>query len=379
MTKSIKAYTNGALELPEDAVFLHLSPFKENGLWGGAIRSTEGMKAIKNVYPDSYTIYVWNILLKEKPMPDFLAGHKDVLSDVKMLYIDFKVELYLEKIPDVVIFDHPWLWNEAKKIKKMFPHCKIIHSSQNIEWKLKEDLLSHIDKKIADKVVEFVRDIEIEIAQESDLVVCCTESDKQWFVENNAKKVIVAANGTETTPGIVESDKKYAITVGSGHPPNTAGSLKYLNDATDWFPEGSDMIILGEMCDSLRGHLGAERNEDRDTTLRLLGKRTNEELKKLIQSASVIVLPIPYGGGSNLKTAEALASGRPVVGTTVSFRGFKEFMDSENVIVTDDVTSFQNAVIEFCKEKLPNVIRKNIDSLSWDSSFKEFIRYFKGE
>lgn len=375
MNKSISAYNTGGLELPSDATFLHLSPFQPGHLFGGAIRSSETMRMIQEVYPNSYTIHCWNILLEEKPMPSFLAGHRDVLSDVKMLYIDFKVELYLERIPDVVIFDHPWLWNEAKKIKKMFPNCKIVHSSQNIEWELKQDLLAKLDKDVSGKVISLVKELEIEIAKEVDLVLCVTESDKDWFVANGATNVIAANNGTTIKIAQVESGVKYALTVGSGHPPNVAGSKKYLNDAVKWLPENSDLMFVGGMCDGLRGALGEERDDNKNSTIRFLGGRTNEELAKLIQSASVIVLPIPYGGGSNLKTAEALVSGRPIVGTTVSFRGFKEFMDADNVIVTDDVEEFHNAVINFCEKKIPTVKRKNIESLSWDSTCKEFINY----
>jgi glycosyltransferase involved in cell wall biosynthesis len=375
MKKTIKAFNTGGLDLPDDATFLHLSPFQPGGLFGGAIRSSETTRMIKQVYPNSYTIHCWNILLEEKPMPSFLAGHTDVLSDVKMLYIDFKVELYLEAIPDAVIFDHPWLWNEAKKIKKMFPHCKIIHSSQNIEWKLKENLLDKLDKDTSNKIISLVKNLEIEIAKEADLIICCTDSDKQWFLDNEAKDVIVANNGTSIKVSQVESGKKYAFTVGSGHPPNIAGSLKYLNNATEWLPEDTDLIFVGEMCDGLKGALGKERDEDKNSTIRFLGSRNNDELAKLIQSASVIVLPIPYGGGSNLKTSEALVSGRPIVGTTVSFRGFKEFMYAKNVVVTDDIEEFHNAVKTFCNKKLPTVKRTNIESLSWDSTFKEFIKY----
>lgn len=362
----------GILELPEDAVFLHLSPFVKDGLWGGAIRSHAIMDTIKKHYPSSYTIYCWKIMLKEQPMPSYFAGHNDVLSDVKMLFIDFKVELYLEKAPDVVIFDHPWLWNEAKKIKKMFPNCKIIHSSQNIEWQLKKDLLAHIDKDVAKKVVSFVEKTEKEIAQQSDLVLCCTENDKKWFIENGSKNVIVAGNGTYVKKSNVESSKKYILVVGSGHPPNVKGSLEYLSDATEWMPEDTDLIFVGEMCNGLRGAMGIERNDDKNTTIRFLGKRPNEDLEKLIQSASVIALPIPYGGGSNLKTSEALVSGRPIVGTSISFRGFNDFKDSENVIVADDVNEFRKALNGFCEKKEKTIIRKNIKQLTWDGCLEEF-------
>jgi hypothetical protein len=45
-------------------------------------------------------------------------------------------------------------------------------------------------------------------------------------------------------------------------------------------------------------------------------------------------------GGSNLKTAEALISGLPVVGTSQAFRGFADFADLPHIAVADTPEAF---------------------------------------
>jgi glycosyltransferase involved in cell wall biosynthesis len=133
------------------------------------------------------------------------------------------------------------------------------------------------------------------------------------------------------------------------------------------------------MCDALRGNVGKEVSLIKGTEVFFLGIRSNDELNKLIASANVILLPIPYGGGSNLKTAEALVSGRPVVGTTKSFRTFESFANSRNVVIADDVDSFREACFNFVSEKLPTVYRYGHEKLMWENTLLPFKKYLAGE
>jgi serine/threonine protein kinase len=55
-----------------------------------------------------------------------------------------------------------------------------------------------------------------------------------------------------------------------------------------------------------------------------------------------------YEPGTNLKTAEALVSGRPIVGSRIAFRGYEMFMNSENVTVTDVEDDVKNGLPGIC-------------------------------
>jgi glycosyltransferase involved in cell wall biosynthesis len=370
---------NNKLELPEDAFILHLSPFPLGGKWGGAIRSEELFKVIKEVHPRSKTIHVLDLPSDLSPdAPEWVKSGHPQLQDVVMMFKNFHIEDHLDSVPDVVSFDHPWLWAEAKKLKEKFPNVKLLHLSQNIEFVLKSELLSEIDSNHRISAVKYIRELEEEIARECDLVLCITELDKLWFQNNGAKNVIVANNGTSISPKIVKSSNKYALVIASGHPPNIEGSIKYLYDATEWMPENSRLIYVGNISDALRGNIGKEINITKNTEVVLLGLRTDEELNKLIESASVILLPIPYGGGSNLKTAEAICSGRPIVGTVKSFREFNNFIDSRNTIVVDDVDNFRQACFNFMEEKLPTVYRYGHEKLLWKHTLDPFRKYLTG-
>lgn len=376
--KTIKAYNTSNLELPDDAVILSLSPFPPDGEWGGAIRSREINNLIKSIYPKSKTLHVHNLPVHLKELPDFMKNEHGQLDDILMLFKDFHTENYLDHIPDAIIFDHPWLWEEAKKLKKMFPNVKIIHSSHNIECSLKGELLKGLSDIHILQAVNFVKEVEKEIAKEADLIICVTERDKLWFSTNGAKEIIVANNGTNAEFLAHESNNPYALVVGSAHPPNIEGSIKYLTDAPEWMLPGSRIIYVGSLSNSLKGSIGKEISMIKESEVFLLGIRSNEDLAKLIRSASVIVLPVPYGGGSNLKTAEAIISGRPIVGTVKSFIGFDEFTESSNVVVTDDVQDFKDAINQFLEEKRPSVLRRNAQKLTWTSTLKVIRDYLVG-
>jgi glycosyltransferase involved in cell wall biosynthesis len=377
--KSIVA-CNNALDLPNDASILHLSPFPPDGEWGGAIRSQQVFKVIKDVYPNSKILHVHQLPIRFLPdIPEWTNHKHPQLDDIIMMFKDYYTENYLDRIPDAISFDHPWLWEEAKKLKKMFPNAKLIHSSQNIEFLLKSDLLKELPENARISAVKYVRELEEEIARECDLILCITELDKLWFQNNGATNVIAANNGTVASPQKIASVNNYALVIGSGHPPNVEGSMKYLNDAAEWLPENSRLIYVGSMCDALRGNVGKEVSLIKGTEVFFLGIRSNDELNKLIASANVILLPIPYGGGSNLKTAEALVSGRPVVGTTKSFRTFESFANSRNVVIADDVDSFREACFNFVSEKLPTVYRYGHEKLMWENTLLPFKKYLAGE
>jgi glycosyltransferase involved in cell wall biosynthesis len=371
---------NNPLDLPKDASILHLSPFPPDGEWGGAIRSREIFKVIKDIYPKSKSLHVWNLPISLIPeAPEWIKQDHTQLEDVAMMFKDFNSESYLDNLPDAIAFDHPWLWTEAKKLKKIFPNAKLIHLSHNIEFLTKSDLLKGLNQNDRASAVKYIRKAEEDIAKECDLILCVTETDKLWFQNNGAREVVAANNGTTTIPQKIASPNKYALVVGSAHPPNIEGSIKYLYDAPDWMPENSRLVYVGSMSYALRGNLGREINLVRDTEVVYLGVKSNEDLNKLIASASVILLPIPYGGGSNLKTAEAICSGRPIVGTIKSFRGFDNFTNSRNTVITDEIDDFKEACFNFMEEKLPTVYRYGHENLLWKATLDPFKKYLAGK
>jgi hypothetical protein len=57
-----------------------------------------------------------------------------------------------------------------------------------------------------------------------------------------------------------------------------------------------------------------------------------------------VLLPINYGGGSNVKTAEAISAGCKIVATPHAFRGFEAFKTGTNIALADTSEEFCSAL-----------------------------------
>lgn len=71
-----------------------------------------------------------------------------------------------------------------------------------------------------------------------------------------------------------------------------------------------------------------------------------------LEAARVAVIPIRVGSGSRLKALEAMAAGRPVVGTSIGLEGL-DLRAGEEVLVADDPAAFAAAVVRvLCDDAL---------------------------
>ncbi|MDZ3828738.1 glycosyltransferase family protein [Pseudomonas monsensis] len=70
----------------------------------------------------------------------------------------------------------------------------------------------------------------------------------------------------------------------------------------------------------------------------------DEDLDAVKTLAHAFLLPIPHGGGSNIKTAEAIYSGKYVIGTESAFRGFEQHLNLPEISVARTPDEFHAAI-----------------------------------
>jgi hypothetical protein len=63
------------------------------------------------------------------------------------------------------------------------------------------------------------------------------------------------------------------------------------------------------------------------------------------------MLPITTGGGSNLKAAEAILSGRKIVATQYAFRGYEEYLELPNIYLADAEPEFKKSLLQAINSK----------------------------
>jgi glycosyltransferase involved in cell wall biosynthesis len=264
----------------------------------------------------------------------------------------------------------------------------LIYSSQNWEAPLKYAMLvrTGTTPSIAHTVEQMIEDIEREAVHASQLIFAVSDADANIYREiDPGKRIIVVRNGVDRPGQTSEAaqaedtlgglrDRRYLFFVGSAYPPNVDGMCDLLlEDGLFFMPPRRGLAICGGSAQGIfddpryQRFLGA--NTERVSFYPSISDANLETLKS---SAHAILLPINFGGGSNLKTAEALASGKWVVATPTAMRGFENYISEPGVVIAEGRAAFRKAVITVFNSpplQLTDEERARRDMVYWDHCF----------
>lgn len=268
--------------------------------------------------------------------------------------------------PAILQLEQPWLYpavrrwlGEREGTGAASP--RLVYSSQNIEWRLKRDEMTpDVQGKAAclDEVRR-VETLERMVVLAADLVVACTEEElaelQAMADDGNAhRRFIVARNAIAPFSASIEQVDavkqkygldRYPLFVGSAHPPNADGFWSMLAPSLAFLRPGERVVVAGGVGHILRQHpLYAAWSGINESRLAVVGEIERTELDALLLGATVILLPITTGGGSNLKTAEAIYSGRPALATPHALRGYGNLAQWPTVTVVDTSQSYRKTL-----------------------------------
>jgi hypothetical protein len=255
--------------------------------------------------------------------------------------------------PTHIHVEQPFMYPVVRMLRRRgLSGYKIIYASQNIEAPIKREILLErgSDRLHIDRAIRYLAKLETTLAANSDLVIACTEADGRTYEEMGAQKVLICHNGAEPLEPSRQqgnaSDGPYMLTLGSGHPPNSSGFIQMmLGPALLFLPPRRALAVAGHMA----SQISAEPAFDmyRASNMRRLSFHvpiSDTELATLKNGSHGFFLPITSGGGSNLKTAEAILSGKWVIGTSIAFRGFEKFSKEPGILIEDDPKRFRRAI-----------------------------------
>jgi hypothetical protein len=265
-----------------------------------------------------------------------------------------------EARPQVILLEHPWLWPMVQKIPGVMEgRIPVVYDSQNVEARLKHRMVQHaqLTRKVRDEaeaLLPVVERFEQDVVTNVAAVTACTKEDAAVFTAWGARRTVVAGNGSSrrpTTglrrllPAVLPDDCRYALMVGSEHLPNVTG---FENLVLPWLPllrPGQRVVAAGGASDWIGRRLAeCGASWAVQGRLVLLGRVNDLTLSALIENAACLMLPIEFGGGSNIKTAEALLSGRAIVASPTSMRGFEEYRAVPGLTIADGPDAFGDAV-----------------------------------
>ena len=324
----------------------------------------------------------------DSPFRNYLGVPMPALSDFLMGPFALASEAVFRKIADAlpgpvdaIQVEQPWLYALARWLQLESPLCRgalLVNSSHNIEAPMKRAILGQgSDPALIEQAVADMAAIERELAFEAELSLAVTLEDAEALRGYGAPRVLHAANGISPWQADPERcaqwrarlpQRPWPIFIASAHPPNYTGFLDAIGDSLACIPEGSKLVIAGGVGPHLERELGKSRwgalNLSR---LQVLGVLDDADLAAVKSLAHAFLLPIGGGGGSNIKTAEALYSGRPVVCTRTALRGFEHFAGLPEVTVADTPAQFQDGIREVLEQPAPVADEDLRASLTWDA------------
>ncbi|WP_292442299.1 glycosyltransferase [Mesorhizobium sp.] len=283
----------------------------------------------------------------------------DIASGVFASSGDGALPQILASIPnqiDVIHVEQPWLWPLAKILRKreQYSSSLLVYGSQNIEAPLKRGIFNDWNVVEFEDAIDAVDRLERQAAREADLTVAVTQEEVDILTSWGVSNVKLLPNGIEPwqadNEAIAEWRQRlpkhpWLLYVASAHPPNFTGLAKVFGESLGCFPPTSKLVVAGSVTE----HIYRVMSDTKWSTLnlsrlQLLFTLPDRDLAAVKTLAHGFILPIPFGGGSNIKTAEALYSGAYVVGTPSAFRGFESFVELPEVFVGGNAKEFQRAV-----------------------------------
>ncbi|MDP2269814.1 MAG: glycosyltransferase [Archangium sp.] len=262
----------------------------------------------------------------------------------------------LPRTIDVFHLEQPWLLPLVLKLKSepRYAGARLVYGSQNIEAALREAIYRQMGFAGGAAVIERVLAVETSACRLADLTLAVSPSDHTTLEKIGARWVLRAPNGISTwqaNPRLVDrwnakiNARRIALFVGSAHPPNIDGFIRAFGDSLGFVPPDCRIVIAGGVGPHLRNHYHRARFDTLNLSrLEVTGELDDDDLAAIKSLTSVFLLPIFEGGGSNIKTAEAIHSGKPVIATSVSLRGFEAYTHLPEISVADDKERFRLAV-----------------------------------
>jgi hypothetical protein len=359
---------------------------------GGKIRSFQIKNALRKKFEVKTLSFSWARTPFIKDMHFGLSEEKFLKNGGNHLLGDLGINNYLsqnthelqhiaQKVhefnPDVILLEQPYLLPLVRTLKstRAEKNIPLIYSSHNIEAPMKRGIYENFfTPESVNQLTQWVSMLETEAIKESIMTFVVSEDDARFTRElKRDGNVLVLPNG-HWIPKSNNRDKFWDETlsdtkvnwtfVGSAHPPNIEGMSNLLR-ALPLQEEDWRIIIAGSASVAFKGLT------EKVPWLLTVNNPTNDDIDSLILKSSGMLLPIWSGGGSNLKTAQALLSNRTLVGTEYSFRGFESFKDEEGVHLVSTAEEFANMLRTYKPPK--SVQRRGVESLTWDFILSDLV------
>lgn len=312
-------------------------------------------------------------LIEDLASGDLVAGDEQKIE---------RLEGFAGKV-DVVHLEQPWLLPVVQQLRDRgaLGPFSLVYGSQNVEHPLKRAIFEQYQVANGEPLLAGIEALERQCAQQASLVAAVTDEDAAVISGWTQAPVVSAANGVSPwqSDGATRSrwqarlgDEPFALYVASAHPPNVIGFCESFGESLASLSPLQKVVLAGSVAEHILksdwfkswGPLNQRRIFD-------AGVLADADLSALRDLAHAFVLPMVSGGGSNLKTAEALYTGKHVVATPHALRGFEAFCGLPGLQVVQPGPGFGKAVWSTLTQPLPPADAQALarrQALTWDKT-----------
>jgi hypothetical protein len=267
--------------------------------------------------------------------------------------------------PDVVLVEQPWALLPLRAAG--MPDVPLVYSSQNIEWRLRAEPPREGMGGDPARLAAEVRAVEEAACGAAALVLSISDVEEEALRAMGAARVVTlppvsdlvglpAAAGHYARAAEAEGIA-YAAMIGSAYWPNVDGFYAMFGEGLGFLAPGRRVLVAGRLgqavLDDPRWRHRAAVNRPRFSAVGevdLAGKHD------LFAGSRCAPVPVLWGGGAKLKTADALASGRVVVATAAALDGYGAIVAphlGRGVFVADAPLAFRRLVRDALEGALP--------------------------
>lgn len=290
--------------------------------------------------------------------------------------------------PDVIQLDQPFMWPVVDKLRRTgdLNGVPMVYSSQNHEAPLKRSILENAGIAAGNVkwAVSAVEAVEREVVDAADLIVAVSQVEAEYYRSLGPRaSVLTIRNGTDR-PGRSRSPREgeelpfgeYLAFVGSAYPPNVAGFTNLvLGESLYGLPPKKLLAVCGGAADGIfASHEYLPHASSYGDRVHFFPRPSDEELHWIQERSKGTILPISSGGGSNLKTAEALCGGKWVIATPVALRSFEDFENEKGVLVARTPKQFRDAMLDVIYGPPLELSQEQLQkrhALYWDNLLEE--------
>lgn len=247
----------------------------------------------------------------------------------------------LARQPDVILIEHDWAARWAADLPAGIPK---VSGLENLSWDYyarRAAAAEGVQRRLLEIEARRFRRFDRRRLPAFDLLLAMSQDDLEELRRVSDRPAIVMPNGVDTdalVPSPLPDTPTVLFTGTFGYAPN-AEALRWL--LAEIWPAvrakrpDAELLVVGKGVPDEIAALA-------DDSVTLAG--WVPEMQPWFDRARVVIVPMRSGGGTRLKVLDGLASGRPLVSTTMGAMGV-DVVDGEQVVLADGAAAFADATV----------------------------------